>query len=179
TFAQFDLLVFTPAEIDGRTVTAEQVQRVADAVHEGAFVKFGPGIYPKSDFIDEQGERRQKIGEDDQRRAQDRAKAKEDFQKRDGDAVSAIYLKTPASAVCFAGETEGRLARRVKAADSPFADMFGDQAQYREALTAESIFLAIKQNQCLAAVAPTKVLRDVIKGLDRDGILFDYHGGTL
>jgi len=175
-FGQFDILVFVRGQLEN--TSGEQIQKIADAVADGAFVKFGD-VYKKTAFLDESEGRKQKIETDDRQRAQERSKSKEEFEKRDASAVSAIYIASPASAICIAGPVDGRLASKVKAADSPFADLVGNPTTFRETATAETIFLAIKQKECLAAVAATQVLRDVIKGLDRDGIQFDYHSGSL
>jgi hypothetical protein len=176
-FAQFDLLAFTGAQLDDPDLTPGLVKRVVEAVHEGTFVIFGR--YAKSDFLDASKGRGATIANDAEKQAQQREKWKDDFEKRDADAVSAIYLKKPASTICVAGPVDGRLVSRIKATDSPFADLLGSPPGFQEESTAEAIFIAIKERQCEVAVASTKVLREVIKGLNRDEIFFDDHGGSL
>jgi hypothetical protein len=152
---------------------------VVDAITEGAFVKFGKGIYPQSDFITEVETRRQKIEDDEQQKRAERSHFREDFDKREAADVSVIYTKLPAPAVCVEGPADGALAKFLQRGGSPFADLIISTTVMHYATGAEEIFIDLKKQDCFGVVAATKTLKGVIKGLDRDGILYDVHGKSL
>jgi hypothetical protein len=177
SFGPFDLLLFSRKEIESTDQPPDRIRPVLLAIREGAFVKFG--IYLHADFLAESETRRQQIEDDEQRRTRERTRAKEQFQTRDDDVISVIYLKSPAPAVCLTAPTESGLAALLASEDSPYLDVVDKMSTTKDTSTAPAIFLALKTRDCLAAAGPTKILREVVAGLDRDGILFDYHAKSI
>jgi len=176
-FGQYDILIFSPDQLDDPTLKIDDIRPIVDAVDDGAFIKFE--IYSRSDFEAEVQKRKDAIAADEARRAQEVLKAKEDFQNRDPDAISAIYFKTQGAAVCVGVPSDNPLVNLLKRSDSPFADL-SKGGIFRQIPDLNAIFLSIKKNECSAVIAPTKLLRDqLIPPLNRDNVVFDVHPGEI
>jgi chemotaxis protein histidine kinase CheA len=179
-FGQADLIVFSRNQLEEPELPPPAMKPVVDAIAQGAFIKFG--IYAHATYIDEVEKRRQELEDQDQKRVAERKQFKEELMKRDENDISAIYVKVPALSICVNDASNGRLAQLLKGAKSPFSDLIAGetgQEQWRYTAGPDAIFLALKAHDCLAAIATTKVLRKVMQGLERDGILYDADGGSL
>jgi hypothetical protein len=119
------------------------------------------------------------IAADEQRRLQEKQKAEDDFNKRDGDAISAIFLKTPGGAACIGGGSDSHLIELVKRADSPFADLIAKAAGTQQIADANKLFIALKKRDCFIAIGPTKDLKELTAALNRDNVGFDYDPGEI
>jgi cell shape-determining protein MreC len=176
-FGSFDLLVFSRKQIEFTDLPTERIKAIIAAIREDAFVKFD--IYLHSEYLAEAETRREKIDDDERLRARERTLAKENFRSREDQDVSAIYTKSPAPTVCLVGATDTGLTTLLTSEDSPYLDVVPKASTIQDTSAASAIFLALKTHDCLAAVGPTKILREVITGLDRDGILFEYHPKSI
>jgi hypothetical protein len=180
-FGQFDILIFSLEQLNVEYNTAIKpniAKGVLAAYNDGAFKKFDE-IYRRSDFEAENQKRLDAIAADEQRRAQEKQKAEDDFKARDGDAISAIFLKTSGGAACIGGGSDSHMPDLVKRSDSPFVDLIAKAAGTHQISDANALFIALKKHDCFAAIGPTKDLRELAAALNRDNVGFDYDPGEI
>jgi hypothetical protein len=180
-FGQYDLLVFSPDQMDpaeNPAIRAENIQPIVDAVKQGSFVQYGK--YSKEEFEANAQARADVIAKDEERRLRSKAEAKREFDARDGADISAIYLKSPATNICVGGgPTDPLSALLAKQRVPVFADLFATTTKVLPPADANPIFMLVKQHDCDAIIGATAMLRDVIPALLRDNVIFDYHAGSV
>jgi hypothetical protein len=172
-FAQFDVLVFSAGQLDldaNPGLKLDDVRPIVSAIKEGFFIKFA--FYSRDTFEAEVQARKDAITADEQRRTAEKAAARVDFDNRDDGVVSALYMKLPPGVTCVSVSAEG--ADALLRPDSPFTELGTRANQFRAMNDLNTIFLAIKKHECFAVIAPTGLLRDLIKALNRDNVAFDY-----
>jgi hypothetical protein len=181
TFGDYDLLVFTPEQLDletNPTIKPDDVRSILDAVNERHFTQFS--IYTKASYEAELQQRSEAIAEDEKLRAANKWKIEAEFKKINDDTIAAIYLKAPASRVCLGGPSRSGVKNLLEQTDHKFADLVTKKSALLEMGDANLIFLSIKKQECFAVVAPKGMLLDVIiPALQRDNVHFDYHPDTI
>ena len=180
-FGQYDLLVFSPDQMDpaeNPAIRAEYIQPIVDAVKQGSFIQYGK--YAKAEFEADAQARADVIVKDEERRLRGKAEAKREFDARDGADISAIYLKSPATNICVGGGPINPLPALLANRRVPvFADLLATSTKVLPPADANPIFMSVKQHDCDAVIGTTAMLRDVIPALLRDNVIFDYHAGSV
>lgn len=180
-FGQFDILVFTPDQMDPATnpdIRADQIGPIIEAVKGGAYTQYGDR-FTKADFEAEAQARADTIAHDDEVRGRAQAEAMHAFKGRlDATELAAISMKSPATNICVVGTAE-TAAMLTAHKMSVFADLFSATTTVLAPLEAGPVFMAVKQHDCDAIVGSTADLRKVIPALERDNIVFDYHAGSV
>jgi len=178
-FAQYDLLVFSASQLDPEVnpnIKMEDIRPVAaaviQAIKDGTYLKFSDHPYSRATYEAEVQTRKDAIVQDQVKRNADRAEAQNDFDKRDGDDRSALYMKLPPGTTCVLADAP---TEQLYQPDSPFAELGTKQSQFHILGDANAIFLALKRHDCSAVIGTTAMLRDdLIPALKRDGVAFDY-----
>ena len=181
TFGEYDVLIYSPEQLDpevNKTIKRDDIRPLVEAVNEGHFKTYK--VFYKSDYETETQRRNDAIAADEESRNQEKKKIEAEFDSRKLTEISAIYLKSPASGVCLGGASNPGLRDMLGKSDSPFADLVTNTTKVHEMTDANLIFLAIKKRECVAVVAQTAVLKDVIiPALRRDNVPFNYHPASV
>lgn len=178
-FGQYDLLVFSPDQMDpaeNPAIRAENIQPIVDAVKQGSFIQYGK--YAKAEFEADAQARADVIAKDEERRLRGKAEAKREFDARDGADISAIYLKSPATNICVGGGPISPLPDLLRNR-LVFADLLATTTKVLPPADANPVFMLVKQHDCDAVIGTTAMLRDMIPALLRDNVIFDYHAGSV
>ena len=181
TFGQYDLLVFSPEQMDpakNPAIRVENIQPIVDAVNQGSLMQYGK--YEKAEFEANAQARADVIAKDEESRLRGKAEAKREFRSRDGADISAIYLKSPATNICVLGGPNDPLRELLaKRKVEVFDDLFATTTKVLTPLDADPVFMSVKQHDCDAVIGTTAMLRVVIGALERDNVIFDYHAGSV
>jgi hypothetical protein len=172
----FDLIVFSADQV--ATGSPAALSAVVDALRTRQFVTYS--MFTVADFeVDE----RAKIAAaqaEQARQTAAREAARADFQARDPSVVSAIYDALPAPVVCLIATTDvDGLRYLLKRQDSPFADLVTAASTIRELASTDAVFIAFKEHECAAAIAPAGMLKPVVVALNRDSVGVEVHAGTI
>jgi len=182
-FGQYDLLVFSASQLDpevNQNIKMEDIRpitaAVIQAIKDGTYLKFAEP-YSRATYEAEVQVRKDAIVEDEVKRKADKAAAQNDFDKRDGADLSALYMKLPPGTTCLVADAP---TEQLYQPDSKFAELGTRQNQFRILGDANAIFLALKRHECSAVIGTTAMLRDdLIKPLKRDGVAFEYDANTI
>jgi hypothetical protein len=174
--ADYDLILFSPGQMNDATV--EILSPLLDLIRKRQFVPFA--TYTIADYQDEEAAQLAAAQAEAARRAAEKQAALASFQTRDDNIMSAMHITAPAPVVCVmrSPDAEG-LRYLLKRTDSPFAAAITPTSAVREVPSADAMFIALKRQDCLAAVAPAGVLKAVIAGLVRDGVKAEIDGGEI
>jgi flagellar biosynthesis GTPase FlhF len=173
--AGYDLLVFSREQLGNGA--AETLSQILDLIRRRQFVHFA--TFTIADFAAQETAKLAAIRAQEARALAERDAAAASFRTRDPDVISSIHTAAPARSVCLISADPEGLRYLLKRPDSPFAATIPADAGFRDVASGNALFIALKRQDCFAAVGPAGVLREVLSGLARDGFKAEVDGGTL
>jgi hypothetical protein len=181
-FGQYDLLVFSPDQLEPRqnpTIRVENIKPIVDAVDQGSFMQYGD-VYTKTDFEADAQARADVIAKDEERRLRGKAQARREFRDRSDADILAIYLKSPATDICVLGVPTDRLVTLLTDRRVPgFDDLLATSTKVLPSADANQVFMSLKQHDCDAVIGTKAMLMGLFVPLNRDNVIFDYHPGSV
>jgi DNA mismatch repair ATPase MutL len=174
--ADYDMIIFSRAQVANGTV--ETLSPLVDLIRKREFVLFA--TYTIAGFQAEEAAKQKAERAKVARQAAERQAAITSFQTRDPGIISGIHIVSPAPVACILSSPDADgLRYLLKRADSPFARVVTPSTVIRDFPSADAIFIALKRQDCVAAIAPAGALRDVMAGLARDGVGAEVDNGEI
>ncbi len=172
---RYDLVIFSSDQVAAGS--PEVLSAVVGALGSRQLVGFG--TFTVANFDAAEKAKADAAQAEQARKEAERHAAIDRFQSRDPAVISAIHLESPATVVCLMASDPDGVRYMLKRSDSPFSNLVSRNSAILVVPTADAMFIDMKKHDCVAAIAPSGALKEIVAAFARQNIPVEIDSGTL